>query len=102
VEDKRAHGRVPLNIQMSCERAGGAAFQVLAKDISLGGMYLESDAAVSFGAELTFIGRLPGAKADSRLPAVVRWTKPGGFGVQFGLLGALETHIISQLLKPKA
>jgi len=101
VEDKRAHGRVPLNLRMSCERVGGTAFEVLAKDISLGGMYIESEVGVTFGTELTFVGRLPGAKAESRLPAVVRWTKPGGFGVQFGLLGALETHIISQLMKPK-
>jgi hypothetical protein len=101
VEDKRAHGRVPLNLRMSCEHAGAAAFEVLAKDISLGGMYIESEAGVTFGMELTLVGRLPGAKADSRLPAVVRWTKPGGFGVQFGLLGAMETHLISQLMKPK-
>jgi hypothetical protein len=34
-----------------------------------------------------------------KLPAVVRWNKPGGFGVQFGLLGAKETHSLAQLLK---
>ena len=101
MEDKRAHGRVPLNLRMSCERAGAPAFEVLAKDISLGGMYIESELGVTFGTELMLVARLPGAKAESRLPAVVRWTKPGGFGVQFGLLGALETHLISQLMKPK-
>jgi hypothetical protein len=42
---------------------------------------------------------LPGAKKDLRLPAVVRWVKPGGFGVQFGLLGAFETHVLSELMK---
>jgi hypothetical protein len=62
-------------------------------------MYLESSEHPTFGTELTLVGRLPGAKKDVRLPAVVRWTKPGGFGVQFGLLGALETHLISELMK---
>jgi type IV pilus assembly protein PilZ len=45
------------------------------------------------------VGRFTGTKGDLRLPAIVRWTKPDGFGVQFGSLGARETHAISQLLK---
>jgi len=62
-------------------------------------MYLESATSPAFGTELTIVGTLPGAKKDLRLPAIVRWTKPGGFGVQFGLLGALETHVLSELMK---
>jgi hypothetical protein len=62
-------------------------------------MYLESATSPAFGTELTIVGTVPGAKKDLRLPAVVRWTKPGGFGVQFGLLGALETHVLSELMK---
>ena len=74
-------------------------FEAHGKDISVGGMYLESSELPPFGTELTILGRLPGAKKDVTLPGVVRWTKPGGFGVQFGLLGALETHLISELMK---
>jgi hypothetical protein len=62
-------------------------------------MYLESATSPAFGTELTIVGTRPGAKKDLRLPAVVRWNKPGGFGVQFGLLGALETHVLSELMK---
>jgi hypothetical protein len=36
---------------------------------------------------------------DLKLPGTVRWAKPGGLGIQFGLLGARETHSIAQLLK---
>ena len=43
----------------------------------------------------SFIGR----HVYTRLPGVVRWLKPGGFGVQFGLLGARDTHAISELFK---
>jgi type IV pilus assembly protein PilZ len=78
---------------------GGAAINGHAKDISIGGMFIESDAQVSFGLEVTISLRLPNTKANSRLPGVVRWIKPGGFGVQFGLLGARETHAISELFK---
>ena len=99
MNDKRLHPRVPIDVTFSCERAGGASFSVHARDISVGGMYLDSGEQLSFGTPVTMVGRLPGAKKELHLPAVVRWTKPGGFGVQFGLLGALETHLISELMK---
>lgn len=70
-----------------------------ARDISLGGMFVESQEVPAFGAELTIVVRLPGTSADARLPGVVRWTEASGFGVQFGLLGARETHDIANLLK---
>jgi Tfp pilus assembly protein PilZ len=70
-----------------------------AKDISVGGMYIESETQVSFGTEVTIVLRLPNTKANARLPGVIRWIKPGGFGVQFGLMGARETHAISELFK---
>ncbi len=99
MEEKRVHPRVPINVDVSCERKDGPAVSGVAKDLSLGGMFIESEQAVEFGTDLTIVTRLPGASGDSRLPAVVRWAKPGGFGVQFGLLGARETHAITSLLR---
>jgi len=99
VEDKRVHPRVVVNTPVSCEAKDGLRFAGLAKDISIGGMFVESTEVVPFGTELTIVGQFTGTKGDLRLPAVVRWAKPDGFGVQFGSLGARETHAISQLLK---
>lgn len=99
MEDKRSHPRVPIDATLRCELKSGAAFSAKGKDVSVGGMYLEAGEAPVFGTELTIVGMLPGAKKDLRLPAIVRWVKPGGFGVQFGLLGALETHVLSELMK---
>lgn len=99
MHDKRSHPRVPLIVEVTCEVSGGASILGRAKDISVGGMYIESETEVSFGTEVSIVLRLPNTKADARLPAVIRWIKPGGFGVQFGLLGARETHAISELLK---
>lgn len=99
MQDKRSHPRVPIDVVVSCEAAGAAPFQARGKDVSVGGMFLEAGQAPPFGTELTIVGRLPGAKKELRLPAVVRWVKPHGFGVQFGLLGALETHVLSELMK---
>jgi hypothetical protein len=87
-------------VTVTCERAGGESFEAFAKDISVGGMFVQSeDTAPPFGTELTIVGMLPGSKKPVRLPAIVRWAKPNGFGVQFGLLGAFETHVISELMR---
>ena len=99
MEDKRLHPRVIVNTAVSCEVRAGTTFTGLAKDISIGGMFVESTEVVPFGTEVTIVGRFVGTKADLRLPGIVRWAKPDGFGVQFGSLGARETHAISQLLK---
>ena len=99
VQDKRVHPRVIVNTTVTCELRDAAAFVGLAKDISIGGMFVESTEVVPFGTEITIVGRFAGGKADLRLPGIVRWTKPEGFGVQFGSLGARDTHAISELLK---
>jgi hypothetical protein len=99
VHEKRAHARVPINADVACEVSGGATINARAKDISIGGMFIESEEPVTFGTQVSIVLRLPKTKVDSRLPGIIRWIKPGGFGVQFGLLGARETHAISELLK---
>jgi hypothetical protein len=99
VQEKRSHPRTEVDMAVSCERKQGAAITGVGRDISLGGMFVEASEVPPFGTDLTIVGRLPGMDRDSRLPAVVRWNKPGGFGVQFGLLGARETHAITRLKK---
>ncbi len=99
MDEKRSHPRVPLDAPVTCECKDAASFSAVSKDISIGGMFLESDAQVAFGTEVVIVVRLPGAKQEMKLPGVVRWVKPGGFGVQFGLLGVRETHAISQLMR---
>ena len=99
MQDKRLHPRVPLSANVTCEVRGGEAITGLSRDISVGGIFIESQAEVTFGTEVTIVLRLPNTKADFRLPGTIRWMKEDGFGVQFGLLGARETHAISELFK---
>jgi hypothetical protein len=79
--------------------ATGESIVGVARDISVGGMFVESEVAPAFGVQLTIVVTLPGTAGQFKLPAVVRWAKPGGFGIQFGLLGARETHALTNLLK---
>jgi PilZ domain len=82
-------------VKGSAERTGGHA-----RDISVGGMYVETEQPAGFGANVEVYLQLPGQRATSTLPAVVRWTRAGeGMGLQFGLLGARETHAITELTK---
>jgi type IV pilus assembly protein PilZ len=96
VQEKRQHQRVAVAHNVTCEIEGQPAFEGSTADISVGGMFVECSTVPSFGSKLTIRTSLGGTEVA--LPAVVRWTKPGGFGVQFGLMGARETHAITQLI----
>jgi len=98
-QDKRAHPRIAVEIAVSCERDSGAPVLGTARDISVGGAFIESAELLPFGTAVVILLRLPNMKTDLRLPGVVRWAKPNGFGVQFALLGARETHAIVSGLK---
>jgi len=98
VNDKRRHQRVPLEAILTYTEAGSSqeTQSANARDISLGGMYIASEARPDLGRSLTIKLTLPGSPAVLTLPAVVRWFSDDGFGVQFQLLGAKETHAITR------
>ena len=99
MQDNRVHPRVVVDTTVTCEVRGASTFGGLARDISIGGAFVESNLVLPFGTEITIVGRFRGSKAELRLPGIVRWVKPDGFGVQFGSLGARETHAISELFR---
>ncbi len=100
VDDKRKHPRAPCNLYVSLTLTGGeGTVEGTAKDIGPGGMFIECAATAKFGDSVEISLKLPGMEAESRLPAVVRWSTSSGFGVQFGFLGARDTHAITQLMK---
>jgi hypothetical protein len=98
MREKRGHMRVPLSIPVLCEPADGEAFGGMTADLGVDGSCIESATVPTFGTELCVIVRLPGSPDLSRLPAIVRWTKAGSFGVQFRSLGARDTKRITELL----
>lgn len=67
-----------------------------AKDISLGGMFIETELPCPLGDELRVYLTLPRGKREMCLPAIVRWRSSEGMGVQFLLLGAADTHDITE------
>jgi hypothetical protein len=98
VTEQRKHHRVPVRFGVACIPGDGDAFEGAVKDLSLGGMFVESERQPAFGSNVTLVLRGVAAR-ELRLPAVVRWSERHGFGVQFGLLGAYATHAILELVK---
>jgi len=103
VREKRQHYRVEYGVAVRVDVSQGASleaggFEVRSRDISQGGIFLISDQPPSVGAEVTLTMELPGC-GPCKIPGYVRWLKADGFGVQFGLLGARETHAIGKIVR---
>ncbi len=87
---------VEVKVKGSAERLRGVS-----RDISLGGMQIMLQGPVAFGNEVEVHLTLPRQKVECVLPAVVRWVRGDVLGVQFGLLGARETHAITEVTKER-
>jgi hypothetical protein len=99
----RRFNRAPLQQALHFTSKGdageGAPQEGLARDICLGGMFLETATPAEFGAAVVVHVKLPGEKVAFALPAIVRWTRAGGMGVQFQNLGARETFAITEIVR---
>ncbi len=100
----RRYQRAPLDVPVEfAAKATDARRPGRSKDISVGGMFIFVEQPLQplpFGAELVVYLTLPGQKTAFALPGVVRWSRTGeGMGIQFGLLGARETHAITELTR---
>jgi hypothetical protein len=99
---RRAH-RVPVRIDVDLivDRARHRGWG-RATDISIGGMFIETTVVLPLAAAVAVRLRFQGIEGPIELPAVVRWATRYGMGVQFKLLGALETHAITEIARASA
>ena len=99
LQEKRKFPRKSVDVPVSLALAGtGVPVQGVCRDISIGGMYVITEARAPFGSGVVVEMAFPGV-GIMKMQATVRWTGPDGIGLQFGALGAKETHGIVQLLK---
>lgn len=96
----RRHSRVRLKTTVTIVPHGAMSGSVgFAEDLSMSGMFIATLDPLPFGCALTVRFTLPGQHVELVVPAVVRWVRRDeGMGVQFGLLGARETHAIAVFL----
>lgn len=101
--EKRRYARAPIDLPVFFALKGAStSASGIGRDISIGGMFIQTEQPAPFGADVIVRVRLRTPSKDDQdfdLPGVVRWVRSGGMGVQFGLLGALETHAITELGK---
>jgi uncharacterized protein (TIGR02266 family) len=92
--------RTPVDCAVSFIRKNTAdALNGRAKDVSVGGMFIETIYVAPFGSEVVIRMRLPQGKDELVLPGTVRWVRDDGMGIQFGNLGAKETHEITEVVR---
>ena len=94
--EHRKHPRAPIASPVSFQLGDGPRVDARCVDLSLGGMFIETEAPAPYGTALKIYVRFPGC--DAEIEAIVRWAKPSGMGVQFGRMGARETHALTELL----
>lgn len=98
MHEKRAQSRSVVRIAVTCTTDGGATITGMSRDLSTGGIYVEAAEIPAFGTKIELRLDAPGLR-DAAVPGIVRWTKADGFGVQFQLLGARQTHALAELVR---
>lgn len=96
--EHRQYPRKNLTSLVAFQIGEGPRVEAECHDVSLGGMYIETSAPLAYGTAVVVLLRLPGMKAETRIQSIVRWWKPTGMGVQFGVMGARETHALTTML----
>ncbi len=99
--ENRKHPRKLIETHVAFQVGDGPLVEAHCRDVSLGGMFIHTDAPLPYGAKVRLYLRLPGLREEAVVDAVVRWSKPDGMGVQFGVMGARETHALTQMLSSK-
>ncbi len=100
--EKRRATRIPLDIPAEFTSRGLGELPGVVKDISLGGAFIETAFPAAFGASVLVGFTLPGQRKPLLVSGTVRWTSKSGMGIQFGLLGAQETHAITEIARRPA
>lgn len=98
--EQRRYARAPIDAPLTFTLKGRNDWKDgVGKDVSVGGMSIETDEKVPFGAEVEVSVQLPGDDDIFLIPGVVRWSSGGRIGVQFGMIGARETHVITEIAR---
>ncbi len=95
---RRAQQRYDLEMEVKLVHEGQTA-TVVTRNVSLGGMFLDMQEPLPFGAVVHVTFSLPELDSPVEVDAIVRWVDPGkGVGVQFAGLRAREVWAMQQLL----
>ena len=96
--ENRKHPRKVVEAPVAFQIGDGPLVEATCHDVSLGGMFIDTPSPPAYGTSVVVHVHLPGLPAETAIASTVRWCKPQGMGVQFGRMGARETHALTLLL----
>jgi type IV pilus assembly protein PilZ len=100
VTEKRKFPRTTVDLEGTLLVDGAhEETRVKVRNLGIGGLFLTANISLSFGAKVTVTIDFPAPVGRLVFPAVVRWRDNDGTGLEFGLLGAKQTHAIAQLMR---
>ncbi len=100
--ENREHPRSLARLRVAFQVGDGPRTESRSRDLSLGGMFIETATPPPYGTAVRVHLRLPDLEGEACLEAIVRWTTAEGMGVQFASMGARQTHGIVELLRTLA
>jgi uncharacterized protein (TIGR02266 family) len=100
VEHRRADRRYDRRLAVEVIHEG-KRFTAHSRNVSLGGLFIETDRALPFGANVTVTFDVPGLDEPVEAEAQVRWSEPadegrGGVGLRFAGLRAREVWALNK------
>jgi hypothetical protein len=96
--ENRAHARRRTRQPIEFVSEDGTRSVGICTDLSLGGMRIDTEEPVSFGARVTIYIVLPDWEGEASFTGVVRWSKPGVMGVQLDSYGVRLTYALLRVL----
>ncbi len=94
--EKRAHSRFPAKVKVVVVH-GEERVTAYSRDLSLGGVFVETPVVFPYGAEVVAELHLPALVKPSPIRCTVRWVVAAGVGLQFGSLRVADTWAINLL-----
>ena len=95
---RRVHERYSCAVDVTVTY-GDTVLAAKTDNMSMGGVHLVGDPHPPFGIEVELRFRLPKMKADTVCNGTVRWSRPDGYGVQFGSLRAIDVWGLNAFFK---
>ncbi len=100
-ENKRTQQRFDRRVEVEVGH-GGETRAMWTRNMSLGGLFLETEARPPMGTKVTLRFRVPTQKEPIEVGAVVRWADENGFGVQFDGLRARDVWALGKFFEQPA
>ena len=94
--ERRKSERVTFEAKAVVVVEGGGELLGQTRDISIGGVFVAGISA-AFGKRVE-VQLILDSRTSVRLPGVVRWEDRAGIGIQFALLGARETYVLTEII----